>query len=93
MNSVGKPHNNEKQNLDSSPYVVIISRRAGHVGRVASMEEMRNARARAHGITLYTTWNAILTRLFTQGAAEITPTFRKITVGSPKQVVGCGPFR
>jgi hypothetical protein len=27
------------------------------------------------------------------GAAEITPTFRKITVGSPKQVVGCGPFR
>jgi hypothetical protein len=28
-----------------------------------------------------------------QGAAEITPTFRKITVGSPKQVVGCGPFR
>jgi hypothetical protein len=28
-----------------------------------------------------------------QGAAEITPTFRKITVASPKQVVGCGPFR
>jgi hypothetical protein len=28
-----------------------------------------------------------------QGAAEITPTFRKITVGSPKQVVGFGPFR
>jgi hypothetical protein len=27
------------------------------------------------------------------GAAEITPTFRKITVGSPKQLVGCGPFR
>jgi hypothetical protein len=26
-------------------------------------------------------------------AAEITPTFRKITVGSPKQLVGCGPFR
>jgi hypothetical protein len=28
-----------------------------------------------------------------QGAAEITPTFRKIAVGSPKQIVGCGPFR
>jgi hypothetical protein len=28
-----------------------------------------------------------------QGTAEITPTFRKITVGSPKQLVGCGPFR
>jgi hypothetical protein len=28
-----------------------------------------------------------------QGAAEITPTFRKITVGSPKQIVGCDPFR
>jgi hypothetical protein len=27
------------------------------------------------------------------GAAEITPTFRKITVGSPTQIVGCGPFR
>jgi hypothetical protein len=27
-----------------------------------------------------------------QGAVEITPTFRKITVGSPEQVVGCGPF-
>jgi hypothetical protein len=26
-----------------------------------------------------------------QGATEITPTFRKITVGSPKQVLGCGP--
>jgi hypothetical protein len=29
--------------------------------------------------------------LVIQGAAEITPTFRKITVGSPKQIVGCGP--
>jgi hypothetical protein len=28
-----------------------------------------------------------------QSAAEITPTFRKIAVGSPKQIVGCGPFR
>jgi hypothetical protein len=33
------------------------------------------------------------TNLVVQGAAEITPTFRKITVGSPTQVVGCGPFR
>jgi lysyl-tRNA synthetase class II len=31
--------------------------------------------------------------MYIQGAAEITPTFRKIAVGSPKQVVGCGPFR
>jgi hypothetical protein len=28
-----------------------------------------------------------------QGAADITPTFRKITVGSQKQLLGCGPFR
>jgi hypothetical protein len=28
-----------------------------------------------------------------QGAAEITPTIRRHTVGSPKQVEGCGPFR
>jgi hypothetical protein len=34
-----------------------------------------------------------LSRSVVQGAAEITPTFRKITVGSPKQIVGCGPFR
>jgi hypothetical protein len=33
------------------------------------------------------------TFLVIQGAAEITPTFRQITVGSPKQVVGCGPVR
>jgi hypothetical protein len=31
--------------------------------------------------------------IYIQGAAEITPTFRKITVGSPKQIVGCGSFR
>jgi hypothetical protein len=30
--------------------------------------------------------------LVVQGAAEITPTFWKITVGSPKQAEGCGPF-
>jgi hypothetical protein len=38
----------------------------------------------------------LLTPVVTQphtGATEITPTFRKITVGSPKQVVGWGPFR
>jgi hypothetical protein len=27
-----------------------------------------------------------------QGAAEITPTFRKISVGSPKQIEGCDPL-
>jgi hypothetical protein len=45
------------------------------------------------------TWTKVKT-LYTQQTAhvpvheaEITPTFRKVTVGSPKQVVGCGPFR
>jgi hypothetical protein len=30
---------------------------------------------------------------YVQVAAERTPIFRKITVGSQKQIVGCGPFR
>jgi hypothetical protein len=28
-----------------------------------------------------------------QSAAEITPTFERFTVGSPKQIEGCGQFR